>query len=194
MTYDEIRAAVNAYMHRTDPETVQNEPTAMELARAKLNRWFFPERASELVRDIVTAPNGECMLPVDFGQADTVSTAEGDMFYVTPREFARLTARGDTGGNFTVTGSTLHVDKSISKVSLLYYRQAEDIGTGQTSWLSDDFPDVWIWQSVSEQHRFCQDWESAMAAESYAKSLGDQALLQSRANRGGGSLKMTTRR
>jgi|ERR1700752_3226831 len=193
MIYDEIRAAVDAYMHRTDPETVQNEATAMELARAKLNRWFFPERASVLV-DLVLS-NGVADLPIDFGQADTVSTpAQGDLFYVSPREFARLTARGDTGGNFTVTGTQVHMDKVISAASLLYYRQAELIAVGGSNWLSEAFPDVWIWQAIAEQHRFCQDFESALVAEGYAKSLGDQALLETRANREGGSLKMTSRR
>jgi hypothetical protein len=191
MSYDELRAALSAYMHRTDAETINNEPTALELARAKLNRWFFPEPSSTLMVSIPLV-GGEAPLPVDYGQVDTVSTSYGDLFYVTPREFARLTARGDTGGNFTVTGLQLLVDKAVGSVSLLYYRAAE--ATTTSNWLSEAFPDVWLWQGIAEQHRFVQDLESAMAAEQYARALGDGALIDTRANRGGGSLKMMTRR
>lgn len=191
MTYTEVRAALSAYMHRTDPETINNEPIALELARQKLNRWFFPEPSSTLVRGVVMTA-GETNLPADYGQVDTVSTAEGDLFYVTPREFSRLVARGDTGGNFTVTGSSLSTDAAVATVSLLYYRQAEPTTT--SNWLSAGFADVWLWQGIAEQHRFVQDFESALAADSYAQSLGDRALLETRSNRGGGSLKMTSRR
>ena len=194
MNYDELRAALTAYMHRTDPETIDNEPIAIELARAKLNRWFFPEASSTLLEPIAMTA-GQAPLPVDYGQADTVSTAEGDLFYVAPREYARLVARGDTGARFTVTGTTLHVDVAVATVSFLYYRQAEELLAGTDSnWLSEGFPDVWLWQSIAEQHRYVQDFESAMAAEKYARSLGDGALIDTRANRGGGSLKMISRR
>jgi hypothetical protein len=191
MTYDQVRAALSAYMHRTDIETIDNEPTALELARTWLNRWFFPEPSSALVQSVAMV-NGEAMLPADYGQVDTVSTHEGDLDYVTPREFARLVARQGTDGNFTVTGTQLMTGVSVAYVSLLYYRQAE--ATSSSNWLSSQFPDVWIWAAIAEQHRYVQDFESAIAATNYARGLGDAALIDTRANRGGGSLKMTTRR
>jgi len=193
MTYDEIRAAVHAYMHRGDAETIDNEPTALDLARVKLGRDFFPESAAVWVRDLpIVAGVGQ--LPADFGQADTVRSGTLDLLYETPRTWARLSGMRDTGGRFSITGDKLYVDGALAWVDLLYYLRPEPIGTGETSWLSEDYPDVWIWLSVAEQHRFVQDFESAQFAEQYAYQLAGDAVMRTRANRGGGSLRMSTRR
>jgi len=193
MTYDDVRAAVSRYMHRNDAETIDNEPTALDLARVKLGRDFFPESAAVWVRDLpIVAGVGQ--LPADFGQADTVRSGTVDLSYETPRTWARLAGMHDTGGRFSITADKLYVDGALAWVDLLYYLRADAIGPGQTSWLSEDYPDVWIWMAVGEQHRFVQDFESAQFAEQYAYELAGKAVFRTRANRGGGTLRMVTRR
>jgi hypothetical protein len=194
MTYDEIRQAVHGYMHRNDAETVDNEPTAIDLARVKLGRDFFPESAAVLLQGLAIV-NGVGQLPADFGQADTVKDAAGrDLDYQTPRGWARMVGTKETQGKFSITGDKLYVDGALASVDLLYYLAPQPIGPGQTSWLSEDYPDVWIWMGVAEQHRFVQDFESAQISEQYAYELAGKAVFRTRANRGGGSLRMVTRR
>jgi hypothetical protein len=190
MTYDDVRAAVSGYMHRTDQETIDNEPTALELARERLSRDFFPESASVLLELAVVA--GVAALPDDFGQADTVTGPDGEpLLYELPRVFMR----GDgSKGKFTIAGAELRVDGAIASVSLLYYKTAPPVGPGGTNWLSEQFPDVWIWQGVAEQHRFVQDFESAQIAEQHAMQVAADAVMRTRANRGGGSMRMSSRR
>ena len=194
MTYDEIRQAVHSYMHRNDVETIDNEPTALDLARVKLGRDFFPESAAVLLQGLAIV-DGVGQLPADFGQADTVRVpGGGDLDYETPRGWARMQGTKETAGKFSIVGDKLNVDAALASVDLLYYLKADPIGTGQTSWLSADYPDVWIWMGVAEQHRFVQDFESAQIAEQYAYELAGKAVFRTRANRGGGTLRMVTRR
>ena len=190
MTYDQVRIAVSGYMHRTDQETIDNEPTALELARERLGRDFFPESASALVEVVLL--EGVGVLPADFGQADTVTAPDGEpLLYELPRVFLR---GGAARGRFTITGGELIVAGAFASVSLLYYRTAPAVGPGGSNWLSEQYPDVWIWQGIAEQHRFVQDFESAQIAEQHAMQVAEQAVMRTRANRGGGSLRMTSRR
>ena len=58
-------------MHRTDPETVGNEPVALELARVQLARSFFPELASasengSLIFTALSDGSARSPLPPDF--------------------------------------------------------------------------------------------------------------------------------
>lgn len=193
MTYDELRAALHAYMARTDAEAVGNEDTALELARVKLNRSFHPEGAAVLVKTLAIAA-GVGTLPADFAQADVVSTADGDLTYSAPRDFTRMAGRGETRGAFTVAGTQLLVDGAVTSVALLYYRAADKVSGAASNWLCAGYADVWLWAAIGEQHRFVQDWESSMAADQYASSLAQQAELDSRANKAGGTLRMVSRR
>lgn len=193
MTYDQIRAAVSRYVHRSDAETIDNEPTALDLARLRLGRDFFPESAAVLVTLAVV--DGAADLPADFGQADTVRDPAGsDLTYSTPRQWARMVGTKDTQGRFAISDGALMVDGALSSVSLLYYKRAEPISGSESNWLSEDYPDVWIWLGVAEQHRFVQDFESAQVSQDYAYGLATDAVMRTRANRGGGTLRMTTRR
>jgi hypothetical protein len=199
MTYDELRGTLNQYMHRTDPETVANELNAIELARLKLARYFFPEQAANGL-DVLFVDNGNGSatfpLPADFGQVDTVATSTaGDLQYVTIREFARLWARRQLAGVFTISGTGLSGDASLATavVRMSYYRAPERISGTEENWCSQFYGDVWLWQAIAEQHRFVQDAESAQLAEAYSEELAMSATNQTRANREGGVLRMSTR-
>jgi len=88
MTADELRAALHAYIKRDDPETVANEPIALELARQTLAKSFFPME-SEVTVDppLVVSSAGLAALPADFGVAVAVGH---DFTYVSPRAWQRL--------------------------------------------------------------------------------------------------------
>lgn len=199
MNADELRAAVSAYMHRTDPETIANEPTAIELARLKLSRWFFPELASmTVVLTFTDAGDGSAFapLPDDFGQADVLYvTGRGDLEYLTPRDFTRALVDKTRPNGYTIAGDVLQVQASLATLdgALSYYRAPEPITGAAINWCSDAYADVWMWQAIAEQHRFVQDAESAQLAEAYAEELGSRSMDSTRANRQGGALRMTAR-
>jgi hypothetical protein len=199
MTFNELQAALHGYMHRDDPETVANEPTALEIARLKLARTFFPAVASEIeplaftdnLNGTASAP-----LPTDFGQADVLLVmGGGDLEYLTPREFARRWAQGRLAGVYTTEGVEVRAAASLVTTGALltYYRQPFTISGTEENWCSHSYPDVWLWQALAEQHRFVQDAESADLAEAYSEELAASATVNTRANREGGVLRMSTR-
>jgi hypothetical protein len=194
VTATELRAALSAYMHRSDPETIANELTAIELARVKLGRTFFPELAAAILPSLpIVAGVGD--LPADFGQADNVSTpARGDLLYSTPREWSRYVASRDTLGRYTVAGTKVYTDASLTVVALTYYRAVDPISGAASNWCSTGFPDVWLWAAIAEQHRFVQDFESAAGADSAWHGMAADAMEATRGNKEGGALRMSTRR
>jgi hypothetical protein len=186
----EIRAAVNAYVHRQDPQTTNNETTAIAFAQAEISRNFFPREAYE----IATLPvvDGVADLPADFGAADAVVTAAGDLGFKNPREFAQLLAAGTTQSFYTLTGSELRVDPALTSVILNYYaRPATLSNDSDTSWLSVSYPDLLTWMAIAEQQRFVQDWDQAGVSEGHAYAVADRATAASkRIEAAGGRLMM----
>jgi hypothetical protein len=190
MNLSQITAAVNGYIHRNDAQTVNNIPNAIAFAQAEIARQFFPREAYQIVPPAITS--GKAPLPSDFGAADAVITAEGDLAYKSPREFAMLLAQGSASGFYTITGSDLLVDPSVTVAYLNYYaRPAELVQDSDSSWLSVYYPDILVWTAVAEQHRFVQDWDQADIANSHALDLAGRAGLASKRNEtSGGRLNM----
>lgn len=196
MTYDELKTALRGYVHRGDAASTANEANALELARTMLGRSFFPEVAFAQAVDLPLV-NGRGDLPVDFGQADVVvskSAPTGDLLYCTPREFVRRSAQGTEGQHFTITGTRLYTHPSRLLVNLNYYRTPAVITGAETNWLSETFPDVWLWAALAEQHRYVEDFDAAEVATEQWQSLAVKAADDTRANRGGGALRMVSRR
>jgi hypothetical protein len=190
MNLQQIRAAVNTYVHRTDPQTIANEPNAIAFAQAEISRSFFPRETYEI--EPVTLVAGVGPLPADYGQADAVLTAQGDLAYKSPREFAMLLIDRAARGFYTVTGSDILTDPSLTSLMLNYYRRPEDLVVdSDTSWLSIYFPDVLTWFAIAEQQRFVQDWDQASVAAGHGGEVIARALEASkRVEHSGGRLNM----
>lgn len=165
----------------------------------RLARSFFPELASNNVALVfVDAGDGTASvpLPADFGQAETLYAGQrGDLEYLTAREFARRWADGLLLDGYTITGGIARGAAELAMLNtvLTYYRAPPPIAGAEVSWCSTDFPDVWLWHALAEQHRFVQDFESAGATDNYAATLASDAASQTRANAEGGALRMSTR-
>jgi hypothetical protein len=191
MTYDELRAALSAYMKRTDPETIANEPIALDLARMLVGLTFFPHEAETTAPPLVVT-DGQAPLPPNFGRAVAVGQ---DFAYMPPRAW-RLAAGDPTqlARRFTVYGGALHVHPGLTEVTMVYNRQPEAItGTG-SNWLSELYPTVWLHAARAEQYRFIEDHEGAMGADSYWRGLAQELAAMSEITRqAGGPLRMQSR-
>lgn len=190
MNLQQISDAVNSYIHRDDPQTLANVSTAIAFAQSEIARSFKPREAYEIT--LLTAVNGAAPLPSDFGSADAVLTAQGDLGYKAPREFATLAMQGGGQGLYTITGSQLLVDPALTEVRLCYYaKPAPLVAATDTNWLSDSYPDVLTWFAIAEQHRFVQDWDQASVAEGHGADVaGRAAAVSKRDEHSGGRLNM----
>jgi len=191
MNADELRAALSAYMKRTDPETIANEPTALELSRLLVGVTFFPHESETVVPSLAIV-DGEAPLPDDFGRAVAVAK---DFAYTAPRVWRSLQGNArELAGRFTVYGGALHVHPALTEVSLVYNRQPEAIVGTASNWLSELYPQVWLHAARAEQYRFIEDTEGAMQADGYWRGLAQELAAVAEVTRqAGGLIRMKSR-
>jgi hypothetical protein len=192
MTYDDLRAALSAYMKRTDPETIANEPTALEMARLAVAQVFFP-REAELTVPALAIVGGASPLPTDYGRALAVGD---DLEYMPPRVW-QLFEGTDTdalAGSYTVLGGQLLVHPSITSLRFSYFGRPQAIIGAASNWLSTNFAPVWLHAARAEQYRFIEDMPSADQADAYWQGLARTFAGESETTRrAGGALKMKGR-
>jgi len=193
MTADELRAALNGYMKRDDPATVNNEPTALELARQEIAKSFFPMEAETVVNPPLVVVNGIAPLPADFGSAVAVGR---DMTYIPPRTWQRiiLEAPENLGGCYSLFGKCLHVLPALNALAFVYNALPLPITGAQTNWLSVSYAGIWLHAARAEQYRFIEDNDSQATAETLWRGMVDDLTAKdARLRQSGGSLRMKSR-
>jgi hypothetical protein len=193
MNYSELRTALSAYMKRADPETINNEPIALELARLTVGSTFHPREAEKTIAALpITAGAGA--LPADFGMALAVGD---DMAYLPPRSWQLLEGQGeadDLTGQYTILAGQLLVHPAITSLRLSYFEQPKIIAGAESNWLSAYYAQVWLHAARAEQYRFIEDMESAGVADAYWQQLaGVLAGASETTRRAGGALRMRGR-
>ena len=193
MTGAEIAAALHAYVHRQDADTVTNEPLALSLSWAAVSRVFYPREAWRLAP--VAVVGGKGPLPADFGRAISVSVAgQGQLRYVSVRDFTDLQADNTMAGAFTVDGASYNVAPAIESLATCYAAKLKQPTGSEANWLTINYPDVWLHAAIAEQWRHVQDYEAAQASSAHWQGLAQAAMAQSeRAAQSGGGLAMKGR-
>jgi hypothetical protein len=194
MTADELRAALHAYIKREDPETVANEPVALELARQEIAKSFFPME-SEKTADppLAVSSGGLAALPADYGVAIAVGR---DFTYISPRAWQRLIAEapGNLGGCYSIFGGFIRVKGGMDSLALVYNVAPLPIAGGESNWLSQYYAAIWLHAARAEQYRFIEDVESQATAESLWRGIVDDlAAKDARIRQAGGSVRMRSR-
>lgn len=189
MNYDQIRAALSAYIHRTDAATISNEPTALELSLIAVGASFFVREALKAVDVSLVA--GAAALPVGFGRAEVIGA---DLAYKSLREWAGDTA-AQRQGCFTIQGSTLLVGgEPDGPLPIVYYELPVSISGAQANWLSTGYPSVWIHAARAEQYRFIEDISAANEADALWRGQADVFAGESRrVESRGGAIRMRSR-
>jgi hypothetical protein len=178
MNLGQIRAAVNAYTHRTDAQTLANVDTAIAFAQAAAVRDFRPTEA-QIMAPLTFVADGlfaKAPLPPLFLEADAVYMAGvGSLDFMAPRAlFELVAAGGDASGVYTIASGAIMTEASAAGASaalLGWEAPAVMTADGETNWLASKWPEVLVWFAVAEQFRFGQDFESADQAEAHAHGL-----------------------
>ena len=193
MTADDLRAALHAYLKRDDPETVANEPVAIELARQEIAKMFFPMEAETTTVPPLVVVNGQAPVPADFGTAIAVGR---DLSYVPPRTWQRviLEAPENLGGCYSLFGGAFHVVPSINALAVVYTVAPVAITGAQSNWLSNTYAAIWLHAARAEQYRFIEDMESQASAETLWRGMVDDLTAKdARIRASGGALRMRSR-
>lgn len=168
--FGELKTAIADLLNRDDLTSAI--PDFVTLLERRVNTEIkFRNRLMEATTTLAYSSTDEATLPTDFLEARTVvwlSNPRVRLEYMTPTQFedAYTTDTAATPINYTIYGTTLKIGpfpNSTVGVSLLYYQKLTELSAdGDTNWLLDNHPDVYL-------------YGSAIASAPY---LGDDQRLQ----------------
>jgi hypothetical protein len=171
-TYAELRAEVAEWLQRSDLSA--RIPVFVEMATARFNREL---RAPEMETLVTTAADAEYTdLPADFLQIRSIETNGDRMEYLAPEEFQAYVAKTSTPAVpvYTIADMSLRIYPAPTvagtlTLKVLYYARIPELDSpGDTSWLLDAHPDVYLFGSLVEAAGFLHDdarmavWDSRL--------------------------------
>ena len=171
-TYAELRAEVAEWLQRSDLSA--RIPVFVEMATARFNREL---RAPEMETLVTTAADAEYTdLPVDFLQIRSIETNGDRMEYLAPEEFQAYVAKTSTPAVpvYTIADMSLRIYPAPTvagtlTLKVLYYARIPELDSpGDTNWLLDAHPDVYLFGSLVEAAGFLHDdarmavWDSRL--------------------------------
>jgi len=160
-SYADLQSEVAAWLQRDD--LAARIPVFIEMATARFNREL---RTPEMETLVTTSADAEYTdLPPDFLQIRSIETTGDRMEYLAPEEFQEYVARTATPAVavYTIADMSLRiypaptVDGTLSLKVLYYKRIPEMDSAGDTNWLLDAHPDVYLFGSLVEAAGFLHD-------------------------------------
>lgn len=188
MNWGQIKAAVAAYTHRTDLDALM--PTFLALAEQRIyyGEMNTPKVRCAAMRQFATLANGT--RPAGFLEAIKVAESGSPD---KPLEYRPIERMPQECRAYTWDGSTLVLsqDKGFP-VDLTYYTKlATPISDGDSNWIMDNAPAIYIAAILVEAHRWAADDASAAReASNYASSVNSLASHEKAAAISGSSLRM----
>lgn len=158
MNYQQLKAAIAGYAHRTDLEPMM--ATFVELATNRIGRDTILVELEKTATLTPADENTPAPLPVKFMRAISVTTPSANgaiaMEYYTPRQFAEIPNDAGQAWYYTIENNTLKVGPvSTAVANLLYLEKPDplvqdaDTNTILTNWLNlylyGCLVEVWIY-------------------------------------------------
>lgn len=153
MTYDDLLAAPNKYLHRTDLS--EYAPGFVEFANAQICRRVHS--ANRVVRTELTLGASEFELPTDF-----IAMVAIPLRYVTPKEMYEHDAFGQSGESriYTIDGTTLVVAPGGAQSLRVTYRATLPLDADNpTNSMLTKHPDLFTWAVLAEAADYVEDPE-----------------------------------
>jgi hypothetical protein len=178
MTYAEFKAFVTTFLWR-DGDTVltNNLDNLIKMANAELNRVFKVEDRTITATTPVT--DNTATVPSDYREMRSLSLTDvGPMTYLTPLEFSRqdvINAGRQRLPIFTVSNDLILLSGDFSpenpgEMTMVYYANIPDFAVTDTSWVADDYLDVYAYCVLKQSAPFLREddrlqvWTSAYGA------------------------------
>ena len=198
MNYTELKASVADFLNRQDLTAVI--PTFITLAEADLNRNV--RHRSMLARSTASLDTQFTELPEDFLEAKNIQLNSSPVIslrYVTQEHADLVRAQYATGTPkyYTIVGDTIEVvpvPDSEQTIELVYYRRIPKLDTYETNWLSETYPDAYLYGALLQAAPYLKDDERiGVWGSLYSKVLTDLNFSSDRAEVSGSALVMRTR-
>ena len=166
MDYQEFKDFILVHLWKQGDQVVLDALDKLTLmAEAELNRTIKIE-ARTTVADIV-AESTSVDLPDDYRSMRNVSSPKCSMVYLTPQQFSDAKAAGNftrSDISYTIAGNKLRLlgDVSVEKplsLELWYYRNIPNFKETDSSWLVDEYLDLYTYSVLKHSAPFLREDE-----------------------------------
>lgn len=167
-TYDELKAAVAAWLERDDLTAAI--PDFIALAETRIARRL---RVSDMeTTAYALLVNGAVALPVDFVEARRIiSTASGayamPLEPLSPAQAGERYPTSQSGApiHYSISGNTLstYPNGGSGQVTMIYYAKPPALAIYGANWLLTKAPDVYLFGSILEGALYQKDMDEARA-------------------------------
>lgn len=170
-TYDELVAAINDWLDRSDLDGVAQQMVALCEARLRREVQALAMETSEDV-DII---DGEGDLPSDCDIVRLVTYDGGELQQVAPA-YGRKFPEGEAPRGFSLEAGKIKVWPIVDgTVTVLYHPKLVSLSSDvQTNWLLDQHPDAYFYGSLLFAHGYVSNDERAQTF----KNLWDEAIAE----------------
>lgn len=188
MNWGQIKAAVAAYTHRTDLDALM--PTFLALAEQRIyyGEMNTPKVRCAAMRQFATLANGT--RPAGFLEAIKVAESGSPD---KPLEYRPIERMPQECRAYTWDGSTLVLSQDQGfPVDLTYYAKlTTPISDGDSNWIMDNTPAIYLAAMLVEAHRWAaDDVSAAREASNYASAVNSLVSQEKAAAISGSSLRM----
>lgn len=170
MNYSEITSAALGYSDREHDQEVLNKlDSFLKIVESRVNRVLKTQKMAVRVKlEAITGKNFYG-LPLDFdGLRDIeVSNITGDVItpsYMSPEQINNRYNTSNKDIAYCIINDQLQIEpaQSDSTIELVYYRRVQELTALDDNWLSDTYPDCYIFGLLVEINSFVKDAEAAM--------------------------------
>lgn len=200
-TYADLQASVASWLKRSD--LTANIPDLIKLSEARIARDLRVRAQIQFGTLTCTAGIGYAALPSDFLEIENI-TLQGDidrsLTYETPEQLDVRFPRG-AGNNrpaaYTIIGDRIYfgpVPDSGYTIQFTYYaRLAELSAAGDTNWLLQKHPSVYLFAALAEAEPFTlNDGRAAMWEAKYRSDVQDLQTADDESLRSGSVIRVRT--
>ena len=204
MNYADIVSTAYAYADRsTDPEVVANVDKMLRIVEAKVNRGLLTMASSSRAFVQITDDTVEYYdLPAGFSSFRSVKIATAQditalrttLKYANPAKMDEITTNNTIGNWYTIEANKIWIysDKLVVGNYIEYVNYADLVplsSTDQTNWLSDVYPDCYVYGLVAEICAFAKDWDAhSVYSGMFKDAIAEIDLQDDRLTWSGGSL------
>lgn len=168
MNYTELISRLELYSKRSDVASIA--PTVIEMAESRINRSLRVRAMESSLSGTIDGDN-LIALPADFLAVKhiwPVGLPQASLFAQTLERIIQQNRTSGTPTGFAVTGEGLKFDGS-GDVAGVYFQKVPALATSTTNWLSEVYPEAYLYTSLSELGSYLLDDQMTVVYESKAR-------------------------
>jgi len=204
MNYAEIKALAISYSDRNDIEIVNNVDNFIRIVESRINRALKTQKMETRISITTVAEQEYYDLPADFGglrdieiRATEESRTRYTLSYLSPEQMNQRSSMDDTGRYkiyYTIIANQIQImpPQDGKVMELIYHKLIEKLGgVTDTNWISDTYPDLYVFGILVEISSFVKDATAAgLWNERFSSILNEITLDDAKVSMSGTALQV----